>query len=472
MRIKSIYCDRGFWSAALRLALPIALQNLLTASFSLVDTFMVAKLGGTVLSAVGMAGQWSWLQNIVIFGIASATSLFVAQYWGIHDKEGIYRTTGIAAVSAAVFACIFAVSGFLFPGQIIRIFSRTPQIVEYGSAYLSIACWSYPAVALSLVFSSVLRSTEDVKLPVLVSLFTAIENGVLNYCLIFGVLGLPEMGVAGAAVATCISSWSGVVLLCLFSFGKKNMLFGPVKQMFFYTGARLLEFYRRAVPIILNESMWGLGTITINAIFSNMGDDYFAGVTILRTFENVAYVIAVGMCSACSVMVGKSIGAGKLQRAREDAVRFSAVMPLFSLVIGGCIMLFRHQLVGAFTSGGEYTATALAAAAGCLFIYGMDMPIRNIPYMMIVGIFRPGGNPKVGMLCDVLSLWGLSIPITAILAFIVKLPFLTVFLLMYLLEDIPKTAMCLYFFLSGKWIRPVTEEGQQALVEMQKEKFL
>ncbi len=118
MRIKSIYCDRSFWSAALRLALPIALQNLLTASFSLVDTFMVAKLGGTVLSAVGMAGQWSWLQNIVIFGIASATSLFVAQYWGIHDKEGIYRTTGIAAVSAAVFACIFAVSGFLFPGRL------------------------------------------------------------------------------------------------------------------------------------------------------------------------------------------------------------------------------------------------------------------------------------------------------------------------------------------------------------------
>ncbi len=470
MKFKDLYMNRPFWRVTLSLAIPIALQNLLSASFSLVDTFMVAKLGGDHLAAMGMAGQWSWLLNIFSFGLVSGTSLFIAQYWGIKDIKSIHRTSGIAITSAVIISVLFMLIGAVKPEFIISIFSRTPSIVEYGSQYLQIASYSYPAVALNLIFCAVLRSTERVKLPVVVSLFTAVLNAILNYCLIFGALGFPEMGIRGAALATCISSWAGVIVLLVISFATKNILISPLKEQFGFSGKQISLFYRRAIPIIFNEAAWGVGTVVINAIFSNMGDDYYTGVTIFRTFENIAYVFIIGLCNACSVMVGKSVGAGKIERAKEDAWRFTAVMPAACIVTGAMVVLFREYLVMGFTSGAEYTATAVSAALGCLLVYGCEMPVRNIPYLMVVGIFRPGGNSKLAMICDLVCLWFISIPITAILAFVVKLPFIYVFLFMFLLEDIPKSALCLYNFVRDKWISPVTEEGRAAFERLKASK--
>ncbi len=466
MKFKDLFFNRPFWKVTLSLAVPIALQNLLSASFSLVDTFMVAKLGGDYLAAMGMAGQWSWLLNIFSFGLVSGTSLFIAQYWGIKDIKSIHRTSGIAITSAVLISVIFMLIGVVKPQFIISIFSRTPDIVEYGSQYLAIAAYSYPAVALNLIFCAILRSTEKVKLPVIISLFTAVLNAVLNYCLIFGVSIFPEMGIEGAALATCISSWSGVILLFIISFFSKNILIAPLKEIFGFSKKHIALFYKRAVPIILNEAAWGTGTVVINAIFSNMGDDYYTGVTIFRTFENIAYVFIIGLCNACSVMVGKSIGAGKIKRAQEDAWRFTAIMPVACVLTGALVVLFREYLVLGFTSGAVYTDAAIKAALACLLIYGCEMPLRNIPYLMVVGIFRPGGNSKLAMICDLICLWFISIPVTATLAFILKLSFTYVFLIMFLAEDLPKTILCLYNFIRDKWIAPVTEEGKRAFEQL------
>lgn len=466
MKFKDLFFNRPFWKVTLSLAIPIALQNLLSASFSLVDTFMVAKLGGDHLAAMGMAGQWSWLLNIFSFGLVSGTSLFIAQYWGIKDIKSIRRTSGIAITSAILISVVFMLIGAVKSDFIISVFSRTPSIVQYGSEYLAIAAYSYPAVALNLIFCAVLRSTEKVKLPVIVSLFTAVLNAVLNYCLIFGVYIFPEMGIRGAALATCISSWAGVILLLIISLITKNILIAPLNELFGFTKKHIVLFFKRSIPIIFNEAAWGTGTVVINAIFSNMGDDYYTGVTIFRTFENIAYVFIIGLCNACSVMVGKSIGAGKIKRAQEDAWRFTAIMPVACIITGALVILFREYLVIGFTSGAVYTEAAIKAALACLLIYGCEMPLRNIPYLMVVGIFRPGGNSKLAMICDLICLWLISIPVTAILAFVVKLPFTYVFLIMFLAEDLPKAILCLYNFIRNKWISPVTEEGRLAFEKL------
>ena len=468
MNFKDLFFNRPFWKVTLSLAIPIALQNLLSASFSLVDTFMVAKLGGDYLAAMGMAGQWSWLLNIFSFGLVSGTSLFIAQYWGIKDIKSIHRTSGIAISSAVLISVIFMLIGVVKPQFIISIFSRTPEIVKYGSEYLQIAAYSYPAVALNLIFCAILRSTEKVKLPVIVSLFTAVLNAILNYCLIFGIGFFPEMSIRGAALATCISSWAGVALLFAISFINKNILIAPLKEIFGFNKNHIKLFYKRALPIIFNEAAWGTGTVVINAIFSNMGDDYYTGVTIFRTFENIAYVFIIGLCNACSVMVGKSIGAGKIKRAQEDAWRFTAIMPLACIVTGAIVILFRHPLVYTFTSGAIYTEAAIKAALVCLLIYGCEMPLRNIPYLMVVGIFRPGGNSNLAMICDLICLWLIAIPVTATIAFVFKLPFSLVFLIMFLAEDLPKSTLCLINFIRDKWIAPVTEEGKLAFEQMKK----
>ena len=466
---RKYFCDSGFWRVALRLAIPIALQNLLISSFSLIDTLMVGQLGDVALSAVGMAGQWSWMLNIALFGVISGTSLYISQYWGVRDIDGIHRIYGIALTSALLIAAAFALSGLLIPGSIVSIFNRDPAIIDAGTAYLSIAALSYPAVAMSNILSTVLRSTERVRLPLAVSGVTAVFNAVLNYTLIFGKFGLPAMGVRGAAWATVISSWMGPLLLLLFSAFQKNILITSPARIFRFTRAQIGAFYRRAAPVILNESLWGLGTLIFNVIFSNLGYEYYAAVTIHKTFENIAFVFFVGFCNACCIMVGKSIGAGKVERAVLDSRRFAMLIPATSVVIGALIILFRAQLVSIFNLGGNISELTQQTAQWILLIYGLELPMRNIPYIMIVGIFRSGGDTIMGMKLDLFSQWALSIPATFLAAFVFDLPFIAVFAIMYLCEDYLKSFLCFRHFFSERWIQPVTEAGRRGYEEYRRQ---
>ena len=467
---RKYFCDAGFWRVALRLAIPIALQNLLISSFSLVDTLMVGQLGDIALSAVGMAGQWSWLLNIALFGVISGTSLYISQYWGVRDIDGIHRTYGIALTSALLISAVFTLLGLFLPGGIVSVFNRDPAIIDAGSAYLSIAALSYPAVAMSNILSTVLRSTERVRLPLVVSGFTAVANALLNYTLIFGKFGVPEMGVRGAALATVISSWMGPLLILLISFCQKNILITSPARLFRFKRAQVGAFYRRAAPIILNESLWGLGTLIFNVIFANLGYEYYAAVTIHKTFENIAFVFFVGFCNACSIMVGKSIGAGKIERGVMDSRRFAMIIPAVSVIAGLLIILFRAQLVSIFNMGGNISELTQRTAQTILLIYALELPMRNIPYIMIVGIFRPGGDTVTGMKLDLFSQWLLSIPATFLAAFVLRLPFVAVFATMYLFEDYLKSFLCLRYFTSDRWVKPVTEAGKKGYEEYREQR--
>ena len=462
---RKYFCDAGFWRVAMRLTIPIALQNLLISSFSLIDTLMVGQLGDVALSAVGMAGQWSWLLNIALFGVISGTSLYISQYWGVQDIHGIHRTYGIALTSSLLISTAFMLMGLLLPGGILSVFNRDTAIIDAGSSYLVIAALSYPAVAISNILSTVLRSTERVRLPLAVSGVTAVFNALLNYMFIFGKFGAPEMGVRGAALATVISSWMGPILILIISAVQKNILITSPARIFRFTWAQVGAFYRRAAPVILNESLWGLGTLIFNVIFSNLGYEYYAAVTIHKTFENIAFVFFVGFCNACCIMVGKSIGAGKVERAVMDSRRFAIIIPAVSVLAGAIIILLRTQLVSIFNMGGNISELTQQTAQQIMLVYALEMPMRFIPYIMIVGIFRSGGDTVTGMKLDLFSQWALSIPATFLAAFVFKLPFVAVFAIMYICEDYIKSFLCLKHFLSDRWIKPVTEEGLKGYAE-------
>lgn len=468
--IKQFFFEKGFWRVTLQLALPIALQNLLVSSYVLVDTLMVGQLGDVSLSAVGMAGQWNWLMNMIVFGVCSGAAVFFAQYWGIGDREGIQRTYGISLSTVLLISSLFFFTGLLFPEWVIKLFNRDPMIVETGTSYLKIAAFSYLAAAVNTLFCTLLRSTEEVKLPMYVSLFTTLLNALLDYALIFGAFGLPELGIRGAALATCISAWSGPLALIAVSLFRKNMLIAPLKKLFGFTLWDVNLFFAKAAPIIFNEGMWGLGTLCFNIIYSNMGYEYYAAVTILKTFENIAFVFFVGLCSACSVMVGKSIGAGKIRRGVADARRFTVILPLLSLVLGIVVILFRSQLVGIFNMNHNITQKTVDSAKLILLIYGFHIAIRNIPYVQIVGIFRSGGDTGKGAKYDLICLWLISLPVTFFCAYFLHLPFPVVYALMYVCEDYVKSILCLKHFKSMKWIKPVTEEGVAGLAEYRLEK--
>ena len=456
---------KNFWKRALVLAIPIALQNMLTSSFTLVDTLMVGQLGDIALSSVGMAGQWSWLLNMVTFGISSGSAVFVSQYWGANDKKSIHKVIGIAFSAALIFTMLFLLAGASVPEIIIKIFNRTPEVVDMGSKYLKIASFSYPGVVLGALLGAILRSCEDVKIPVYSAAFTTVANAFLDYALIFGKFGFPQMGIEGAALATCISAWLGPVTIIIPSFIKKNILYAPVKEFFGFDKAMLLGFAKTATPVVCNETFWGLGTVVYNVIFANLGYENFAAVTILKTVENLSYVFFIGLCNAACVMVGTSVGGGYIKRAVKDAKRFSILIPLSGVIIGAIILIFKNQLVGLFNLSGELTENTVMITKMIFIIYAVHLPIRTLPYTLIVGVFRSGGDTVNGAKIDLFSLWGISIPITAILAFIIKAPFVVVFAAMYICEDYIKCILCTKHFLSNRWLKPVTDAGKKSLKE-------
>lgn len=462
-KIKKYFGDRAFWRTTAALALPIALQNLLTSSFVLVDTLMVGQLGDVALSAVGMAGQVSWFWQMILFGLCSGMAVLVSQYWGAGEEKSIRRIYGIALTSALALSLLFAIPAFFAPETIMSIFNRDPAVVAIGASYLRIAALSYPAVALSTVCSTLLRSVERVHLPVIVSVFTTAANAFFNYGLIFGAFGLPRLEVEGAAIATCISSWLGPILLYAISAFRRNILVGSPREIFGFSRASVAEYFKKATPVILNETMWGLGTLIVNVIFANKGHEEYAAVTIFRTFENIAFVFFVGLCNACCVMVGKSVGSGKTEQAVTDARRFSLLVPLMGTAVGTAIIIFREQLVSVFNMQGNITENTFGIACTLMLIYALELTVRNIPYIQIVGIFRSGGDTSTGTKYDVIGLWLLSIPCTAAAAYLTDLPFTAIFAIMYIAEDYVKSLLCIRYFRTGKWIRPVTPEGREGL---------
>ncbi len=458
--MKGLFNDKGFWKTALKLAAPIVLQNILISSFTLADTLFVSQLGDVSLSAVGMIGQWGWLLNMVLIGISSGTSVFVAQYWGVKEIKKINMTCGIASLSAVIISSLFTLFSFLFPTTVVNLFNSNPDVVADGTTYLLVVCLSYPAIAITNVLSSVLRSVESVRLPMYISAITTVLNIVLDYGLIFGKFGFSQMGIEGAALATTISAWVGVILILFISLVSKNILYAPLKNTFGFGLSDIKVFYKKAFPVIFNETLWGAGTFVFNIIFGHMGYEYFAAITILRSFENIAFVFIIGICSACSIMVGKSIGKGKIERGIDDTKRFLLILPVISIVIAVITYFFRAEFIGIFNMGNNISTVTLTSAMSIMAFYAFEFTIRQIPFLMIVGIFRSGGDTVTGVKYDLFSLWGLSIPATLFAVYVLQVPFTVAFAVMYIFEDYIKSIVCLKYYKSKKWIKPVTEEGK------------
>ncbi len=468
--LRRLLGGKRYWKSVIDLAVPMAIQNLLISSFVLVDTLMVSMLGDVSLASVGMAGQWSWLLNLTMFGFSSGAAVFFAQYFGDKNAEGIKKTYGITLFFLSIAAVLFAVAGLIFPKQIISIFNRDAQVLDVGSRYLKIAVFSYPAIVINQVMGVYLRSTGRVKLPMYISLVTTVLNAFLDYGLIFGAFGLPEWGIEGAAVATCISAWVGPILLFLVMMCKKDeVICAPLSELFGFKKSDVALFYSRAFSVIVNEVLWGLGTFALNVIYSNLGYEYYAAMTILKTFDNIVFAFFVGINNSCCIMVGAEIGGGEIKMGIKDAKRFAFLVPIASVLASVIIVAFRGSLVSIFNMAGTITETTLSTAKLILIVYAIEFPVRNFLYLIITGVFRSGGDTKTGMVYDLSCLWGISVPVAAICAFVLRLPFVLVYAAGMIFEDWIKAVFCIRHFLSKRWIKPVTETGKMALEEYKKE---
>ncbi len=454
MFLRRMLHDKVFWKTMISLAVPIILQQLLTSCLAIVDNVMVGQLGDIAVAAVGQSAQVAQLINLFFVGICSGGAVFAAQYWGAKNHEGIRRTYGLVMLLCGGMALLFAVLVCAFPKQVLSLYTNSPAIIELGAQYLRIAAFSYIGIGLNFGFCTVLRSVEQVRLPVISNVIAVSVNVLFNWLLIFGKGGFPALGVRGAAIATVISSCINPLFIFVVSFIKRNVLRCPIRQLFCFGHGFVRRFLLMALPAFANEAMWALGTAGTNMVYGRMGESNVAALTINNTVHNLAFVALIGLCNVCAVMLGKRIGEGKLDEVKEYAKRFLLLTPVVSLGMGLAIIALRAPILSCFS----LSPGASKVAFTLLLIFGLESTIRNIPYVTIVGIFRPGGNTRIGMVFDGVCLWGISLPLTIVLGLVLRWDFATVYLCMLLAEDIPKVCMILPYFFKFKWIHSVTEQ--------------
>ncbi len=438
----------------LRLALPIAMQQLLVSCAQLVDTAMVTGLGNITVSAVGVSSRWIFLMNLFYFGTSSGSAALISQYWGAKEKTNIRKTCGAAMVFCLGVAVIFCLAMALMPEQLARVFSNEEAVVKEAAKYLRIVAFMGIFSAFNQIACTVLRATEKVNPPLFSSIAAVAINTSLNYILINGKLGFPMLGIRGAALASLISTAVQSVILIFVLSSSKEVFKAPVKEFLTLSRDFVKKFCAVCLPVVLNEGMWAIGTNIYAMVFARQGSENYAGYTIFSSVEQVAFVFFVGVCHACSIMTGKTIGEGKESEAYKLAKKFVIMTPIVGVVTGSILAVCREPLLSLLNIE---TQGAFDLASKLILIYCLWLPIRNIPYTLIVGTFRAGGDTKIGIVYDCVSMYFIAVPLIIYLGMVAKVEFHYLLIAMYLGEDLLKSILSLLRFRSKKWIKNLTD---------------
>ena len=447
--------NKSFFGNMAKLALPIAMQQLLVSCAQLVDTAMVTGLGNVTVSAVGVSSRWIFLMNLFYFGISSGTAALISQYWGAKDKSNIRRACGAAMAFSLAIACIFCFAMACFPEQLIKVFSNEEPVIREAAKYMRIVAFMGIFAAFNQIACTVLRATEKVNPPLYSSIAAVAINTSLNYILIHGKLGLPEMGIRGAALASLISAAVQSVILAIVMRSSKEVFNAPLKEFFSLTRSFIRKFIDVCLPVVFNEGIWAIGTNIYAMVFARQGSENYAGYTIFSSVEQVAFVFFVGICHACSIMTGKTIGEGRESEAYKLAKKFVIMTPFIGIATGSVLAIFREPLLSLLNIE---TQAAFDLASKLILIYCLWLPIRNIPYTLIVGTFRAGGDTKFGIVCDCVSMYLIGIPLVVYLGMVAKVDFHYLLIAMYLGEDLLKSVISLVRFKNKKWIRNLTDK--------------
>lgn len=463
----SVLKNKELVGTFLKIALPVAFQNLLTFSVGLMDSIMVGSLGEAELSAVSIANQPFFLYMMVIFGLSSGASVLISQYWGKNDTEAISKVFGIVlkfAISIGFAAMILVI---LMPEQVMSIYTPDPHIVELGGNYLRVVGFSYLFFAFSNTYLNCIRSVEKVNIAVLTYSVSFVVNVFFNYMFIFGKFGAPALGVLGAAVGTLFARITEFVIVLVYSVKLEKKIKLRFKYIIKSDKLMLKDFKKYSLPVVINEVTWGLGTSLHMAILGRMSISAVSTVSIVSTAMQVMGVLMYGAASATLVIVGKKIGAKEYNVARKTANTLLIANILIAFVAAGLLLLSKNFIMGFYT----LTPETAAAVNATMFVGAGVLVFQSINLSCIVGTFRGGGDTHFAMLVDILGMWCIAVPLGLLsgLYFGLSIPIVYIFLRS---DEVVKAVACLFRMRSGKWLKNVTRESDGNIVEPNSGDFL
>lgn len=455
--------EPGFYKRLWKLSLPIILQNLITFSLGLIDTFMVSQLGNKEMAAVTTANVPVFLLISIVFGVQSGLGILVSQYWGKGDVKSINRAIGVASFIGAGITLVLAVLFAVSPVAVMDLLSNEHELSVLGAPYLRIIGFSYVFNMLSSIYVSAQRSVENGSFGMKLFGFSTLLNTGLNYILIFGHLGFPALGVGGAALATLLARMSEFLICVVCAVRSKTI---PLDlSAFLHPGMDMARrFLKYASPVILNETVWGLGNSMLTVIlgYTHNSVEMLAANAVMGNLNRLFLVVCFGLGAATAVMVGKAIGEGQ---SHERIMSLSQALLWFGVFVGGGIAVIALLLVPTlfipfifplFKLFGESAAIATALAV-CGFA---SIPIHAYAISAVTGVLRSGGDVTWSTVLDVGPQWLVCIPLTALVALVFQAGPWPIAIAMQV-EGLIKVPLCIWRIGGGKWIHDVTR-GRQA----------
>jgi len=441
------FIDKEYYRRLYKIALPIALQQFIMSSLNMVGVMMIGQLGAVPVAAVGLANQIFFLLNLMLFGITSGSAMFTAQLWGKRDILNIRKVLGLALSLGLTAGMFFLIIAEFFPAGALSIYSKDPSVITLGSDYLRIIGFSFLLYAISFCYSAVLRSTGDVQTPLLVT-FTALSiNTLLSYILIFGKLGLPSMGVHGAAIAVLASRIVECSSLLWLTYRKDSPAAGKIREMFSYNLVFASKVLKPVLPVVANEILWSMGTTAYSIVYARISTDAIAAMNIVGSIDQMALVLFNAIGHACAILVGNRIGAGEEGQAFRYAARSEALGIMGALGIGSLVLVSSNSILSLY----NVPPTVIDYAHRVLTILGLLLWLRASNMILFIGIFRSGGDTRFALILDGVIIWVVGVPLAFAGAFLFHLPVYWVYLLV-MSEEITKWSLGVYRFFSRKWI--------------------
>ena len=421
--MKLITRDRSFYRSLIALAIPVALQNLITFAVSFADNLMVGSLGDAAVSGVYMGSQIQTFLQMFSGGIEGAILILAAQYWGKRDTASIKRIIAIGLHFSIGFGLLLTTVCVMVPRPIISLFTDDAGVIADGALYLRIVCFSYLFFCITQALIASMRSVEVARIGMGVSLISLIVNVSLNYILIFGKFGFPAMGIAGAAVATVISRIAETLTMWIYVTRIDRKLELKLKELLVSDPVLRRDFIRYGLPLIGGNVVWSVNMMANSAILGRFSASVITAASIANTMNSLAYVTMNGMSSAVGIITGKTVGAGKTERMKEYAYTVQLLFLGMGLLTGGVIILLKNPFIGLYSG---ITAEAISYSSQFITVLSITMIGTCYQAAGLFGLVKSGGDIGFVFKNDTIFVFLVVLP-SAIIASILGAPAWVVF---------------------------------------------
>ena len=436
-----------FMKSLCKIAIPVTLQSMLQASFSIVDQIMIGQLGETNISAVGLCGNFSLIFSVVIGAVSTVAGILIAQFIGAEDIKEAWSSFDLSLICGIIISTLFLLAAGVLPLHILKLYTKDMSIINTGAVYFRIVAFSYIPMAVSNILSAWLRCREHATIPFLASFGAVAVNTGLNYLLIFGKSGLPCMGIKGAAIATLISQLFNLIFIVIgFIYSIRKDGDKPVLSLHFKK-LTIRDYLIMIMPILVSEFLWSLGQNVESAVYGHLGISNLAAYTLTCPIQGLIVGALSGLSAAAGVMIGKRLGGKEYDEAYEESKKIMYAGLIGSLVVSALLILLAGEYTGLYRV--DYSVKELGKIL--LIIFALYAPVKVENMILGGGIIRSGGNTKIIMVIDIVGTWCIGIPLCLLAAYIFKWGIVGVYTLLTT-EEIFRLVVSLIIFKRRKWM--------------------